>query len=513
MTKKVIILGLDGFGPSLMNILEQWSATPSIAELKQKGYFAITACIPPSTLPGWTSIASGVNPGKHGVFEFLRYDHRNPSETKLYTADDVMYPRFHEMLSFVGKRCVVINLPLSWPLKRMKGVLLADWLSPKNFVYPTEYASMAKDYIYSPRVAPGVEGVDFLVESVLSNIEVAKRFFNNVDWDLFFVMFSETDKVMHLLGLERLEDLQKHRKALKIFEIIDSFVSWIMRNSPENSLIVVVSDHGINDSDLLVRMNTFLSLNGFTRRTVGTPHDFTELVRCVDGEKVGAPKPLDNKLIRLLIGMTSRSTDIQRLAKSLHTRLHDRFITKSMVVDYRNSEAYMPYDHTYGIVAKEQDTVRYRVLAALKNLEKHIDRKLFHIVDFKEKVYQGFHTSPAPDIIVIPKADVSVSKSAFGSAPISRVSMIDHNYEGILIFYGPAVKQGIAEGYKCPYDVIPTVFSYLGLAIPHHTDGTILHEAFYHEEEVKITNYLAKYEIMKKLQRLKHTPKGWKARP
>jgi len=417
------------------------------------------------------------------------------------------------MLSFVGKRCVVINLPLSWPLKRMKGVLLADWLSPKNFVYPTEYASMAKDYIYSPRVAPGIEGVDFLVESVLSNTEVAKRFFNNVDWDLFFIMFSETDKVMHLLRLERLEGLQKHRKALKIFEIIDSFIGWIMRNSPENSLIVVVSDHGINNSDLLVRINAFLSLKGFARRTVGTPHDFTELVRFADEEKVGDPKPLDNRLIRLLIRMTSRSAGLQRIAKSLHTRLHDRFITKSVVVDYRNSEAYMPYDQTYGIVAKEHDTVRYRVLAALKDLEKHTDRKLFHLVDFKERIYQGLHTSPAPDIIVIPKADVSMSKSAFGSAPISRVSMIDHNYEGILILYGPAVKQGIAEGYKCLYDVIPTVFSYLGLAIPHHTDGTIIGEAFYNEEEAKITDYLAKYEIVKKLQRLKHTPKGWKTRP
>ena len=73
--KRCIILGLDGLDPKLC---EQWideGKLPALDSLRQKGAFASLATTNPSMSPvAWSSFQTGVNPGKHNIFDFLTRD-------------------------------------------------------------------------------------------------------------------------------------------------------------------------------------------------------------------------------------------------------------------------------------------------------------------------------------------------------------------------------------------------------------------------------------------------------
>ena len=74
--KKVIILGFDGAAPTL---IEKWmdeGLLPNLAKLRSMGtYSRITTANPPQTPVSWAEFGTGMNPGKTGLFDFLR---RNP---------------------------------------------------------------------------------------------------------------------------------------------------------------------------------------------------------------------------------------------------------------------------------------------------------------------------------------------------------------------------------------------------------------------------------------------------
>ncbi|MCD6405383.1 MAG: alkaline phosphatase family protein, partial [Planctomycetes bacterium] len=73
--EKVIILGFDGANPAFV---EKWmddGRLPNLAKLRAKGTYArISTANPPQTPVSWASFATGFNPGKTGLFDFLRRD-------------------------------------------------------------------------------------------------------------------------------------------------------------------------------------------------------------------------------------------------------------------------------------------------------------------------------------------------------------------------------------------------------------------------------------------------------
>lgn len=77
---KVVVLGFDGVDPDLVR---QWmDHFPNIAALAQSGTFTdLGTTNPPESPVAWASFATGTNPGKHGIFDFLKRD------PKLYMPD------------------------------------------------------------------------------------------------------------------------------------------------------------------------------------------------------------------------------------------------------------------------------------------------------------------------------------------------------------------------------------------------------------------------------------------
>lgn len=76
--KKLIFLGLDGLDPELT---ETWMAEgklPNLARLREQGsYQRLRTTFPPLSPVAWSTFATGVNPAKHNIFDFLNRDLRS----------------------------------------------------------------------------------------------------------------------------------------------------------------------------------------------------------------------------------------------------------------------------------------------------------------------------------------------------------------------------------------------------------------------------------------------------
>ncbi|HLF91618.1 MAG TPA: alkaline phosphatase family protein [Anaerolineales bacterium] len=73
---KTIIVGFDAFDPTQFERMQEAGQLPNLTKLVQKdSYRRFAVANPPQSEVSWTSIATGLNPGGHGIFDFV---HRNP---------------------------------------------------------------------------------------------------------------------------------------------------------------------------------------------------------------------------------------------------------------------------------------------------------------------------------------------------------------------------------------------------------------------------------------------------
>jgi len=70
--KKVILLGMAGLDPKILVELMQRGEVPNFVQLsKMGGFFPLATSNPAQSPVAWASIATGNNPGYHGIFDFL----------------------------------------------------------------------------------------------------------------------------------------------------------------------------------------------------------------------------------------------------------------------------------------------------------------------------------------------------------------------------------------------------------------------------------------------------------
>jgi len=73
--KRMIVLGVDGMDPAFLEA--HWSSLPNLNRLRGQGDFRrLATTVPPQSPVAWTSVITGMDPGGHGIFDFV---HRNPA--------------------------------------------------------------------------------------------------------------------------------------------------------------------------------------------------------------------------------------------------------------------------------------------------------------------------------------------------------------------------------------------------------------------------------------------------
>jgi len=138
-TRKVIVIGLDGLEPTIVEPMLQAGELPQLARLRAQGSYARLATTTPAQTPvAWSTFATGVNPGGHGIFDFLRRDpatylpdlslSRFEQKSALLPPQVVNMRRgeaIWDVLSARGIPSTVIRCPGTFPPDRIEGRVLA----------------------------------------------------------------------------------------------------------------------------------------------------------------------------------------------------------------------------------------------------------------------------------------------------------------------------------------------------------------------------------------------------
>ena len=135
----IIIIGLDGASFKLIKELIKKDSLPNIKRLINEGVSCrLKTTVPPSSAVSWSSMATGVNPGKHNIFSFFKY-----KEYKRYpiSSRDRKFITLWHTLSKERKRVGIINFPVSFPPDRVRGFMISGMLTPglhSNFTFPPQ---------------------------------------------------------------------------------------------------------------------------------------------------------------------------------------------------------------------------------------------------------------------------------------------------------------------------------------------------------------------------------------
>ena len=137
--KKVVVIGLDGFEPKIVEAMIQAGDLPNLKMLKDRGGYARLKTTPSAQTPvAWSTFATGTNPGGHGIFDFLsrdpktylpelalsRYEQKNA-----FVAPKVVNMRrgtaIWNVLTDAGLPSIVIRCPCTYPPEEIKGRMLS----------------------------------------------------------------------------------------------------------------------------------------------------------------------------------------------------------------------------------------------------------------------------------------------------------------------------------------------------------------------------------------------------
>ena len=80
--RRVIVLGIDGMDPGYLQRFMDEDRLPNFARLAARGSFArLETSMPPLSPVAWSNFITGMDPGGHGVFDFL---HREAATVEMY---------------------------------------------------------------------------------------------------------------------------------------------------------------------------------------------------------------------------------------------------------------------------------------------------------------------------------------------------------------------------------------------------------------------------------------------
>ena len=150
--ERVVVVGLDGLDPGRVRKLMQAGRLPNLASLAQQGTFTeLGTTLPPISPVAWSTFMTGVNPGKHNIFDFLNRDLRtyfpelssarvtSGSRWSFLSAVGLGKPPvrmlrksqpFWKILGEHGVFSTILRVPITFPPERFHGLLLSAMCTP-----------------------------------------------------------------------------------------------------------------------------------------------------------------------------------------------------------------------------------------------------------------------------------------------------------------------------------------------------------------------------------------------
>jgi len=273
-TKRVVFIGVDGTPYTFLQRLMAEGRAPNAAHLaKQGSLLRMDSMWPWVSSVAWSTMMTGVNPGKHNIFGFID---REPATYKQFipTSNYMKARTLWEVLSEAGKRVIVVNVPVTYPPRQVNGILVGGFLSPslEKAVYPPSYLPTLKSLGYIVDADPwkARESKDLALQEVNAALDARIRtlfhLFENEAWDYLHVHIMETDRLHHFLWQQMEEDHPTYAPAFyDFYRRIDDMLGRLASKLDGNTTLMWMADHGFCTIQKEVYVNRWLMDNGWLK--------------------------------------------------------------------------------------------------------------------------------------------------------------------------------------------------------------------------------------------------------
>lgn len=454
---KVTVIGLDGASwPVLQKLLDK-GQLPNIARLMSEGASGPLMSLPVSASPiVWTSIASGKQPEKHGVTEFI------VDSTALRTK------RIWEICEDNGMTVGMFGWLVTYPPKPVNGFLVPGWLATGPETHPEDLSYIKKlELIFKHKMKPAISdllstlrallrggaggkvlyrlGCKFgkrLVTGHLSpgdywkvrsltmemNVNLYSRLLREYSPDFSAILITEIDNLSHRYWKyfepeEFKPGLVSEREKRRFGEVIptiyrqaDEHVGRLLEQITDDTTLVVLSDHGFQALNIPIRIDPAKLLAG------------TEFEDAFNHWYLG---------IELHLKPTDEASAEDLLDKAIS------YMEKARVAN--------PHLPLLEVDKKDGGVVRVR-----------LNHDLFDVGNPKDLVcIVGENEISFPDLMA--------EDGFFLSGA--------HAPEGIFVARGPNIKSGVSLDNASVLDITPTLLRLLDLPLDQEMDGKVLEDA------------------------------------
>lgn len=410
--RKAVVVGLDGVPFTLLEDLKQRKIIPNMSSIFDNGYFGqMSVSIPEISSVSWTSFMTGKQSGEHGIFGFIDLE---PDTYNIYFPNylNIEANTLWDDLAESGNKSVVINMPATYPAREINGALISGFVAIDidKAVYPLSLISDLNSlgYRIDLDTKRARQDHDFLFEDLDVTLKSRQRavnfIWNEIAWDLFIVVITGTDRLMHFLWDAYTDNNHAyHESFLDYFKKVDQFVGKVYEKYLElegtragSNTFFMLSDHGFTKIETEVYLNRWFEENGYLKFQKEIP----ETIMDIDA------------------GSLAFALDPSRIHINLKAKYPLGTVDQS---DY--------------------DRIRQELKENLETLTFNGSNPIIKNIYLKEELYHGACLNHAPDLVVLSHHGYDLKGKANSAGVFDRTDLEGMHTQDDAFFYSSSAIQ------------------------------------------------------------------------
>lgn len=456
--KRVFVLGLDSMPPELF--FDRWlNQLPNIRQLVSRSiYGEMKSTIPAITCPAWMSMMTSANPGRLGLYGFRNRSNYDYNGLSFASSRAIHIDTVWDILSKRGKKVVVIGVPMTYPPQPVNGCMVTCFMTPDTtceYTYPPnlkfEVEDISNGYILDVEEFRS-ENKESILKTIYDMTEkrfrLTRHFIRSKEWDFFMMVEMGPDRIHHAFwkyfdeGHPKYIPGSKYQDAvLNYYKYLDKEIGSILDLLHEDTMVLIVSDHGAKRMIGGIRINEWLIQNGY--------------LKLVQYPKESMPF---NKII----------VDWENTTVWGEGGYYGRL--------FMNVKGREPK----GVIAKQHyEHFRNKLIKKLEDLRDENGRNINTQVFKPEEIYSQCNGIP-PDLIVYYGDLFWRSIGNVGNRTIwahendTGPDDANHSQYGIFVMKSDKNYYGMRRKGVTLYDIAPTILSYMDIKIPEDMEGKVI---------------------------------------
>lgn len=512
----LVVVGWDA---ACWDLLTPWVEARKLPHLKKLMERGCSGPMQSTALPlsptAWSSILTGQNPGKHGVFDWFARRDGSYKVEYVHTGQIQAKPMW-EYINQAGKRVGIFNVPMLYPAVPVDGFMLSGLAAPDasstNFAYPPDLIAELEHAVgpywhTETEVYQRGREREYL-DNMLDLLAYQRRMFSYLieehPCDIYLFVFMQSDHAQHKFwrtlepehpDYDPATDAQFGDLILTVYQQMDQVLGELVEKIGPDANFILLSDHGGGPVHGIMYINRWL-------QKIGMLHLRSDWITRL---KLWLAKTN-------LIGRTYRLAAklglghvANLVSKSARNKVLNAFLSLDDI-DWSRTKAYSrgAFGQIYinlkgrepeGIVepGEAYQAVVAELIAALKAL-KHPQTGETLITDIhrRSELYQGPYLDQAADVMFSIQNYLYQSSVKMGLDQDNFLGKSEyedsgsHRPEGILVMAGPGIQTGETITGAQVTDVLPTLLALAGIPVPSDLDGKPLLQVFTSDQREKV---------------------------